>query len=101
MKMKHEMFSLADVCSLDGCEIQWMSQSEGLESLSMSLTWPSILQAMESSVEIMYEWLEDVMKLSEIVIFNIFLPVNMSVAFLDSSIENQKGGYIKPTESSP
>jgi len=79
--MKHKMFSMANVCSSDGCEIQWMSQSEGLESLSMSLTWPSILQAMESSVEIMCERSEDVMKLPEIVNFNIFLPVNMSVAF--------------------
>ena len=69
---EHKMLSLADVFSLEGCEIWWMSQSEGLESLSMSLTWPSILQAMESSVEIVYENLEDVMKLPEIVIFNIF-----------------------------
>ena len=50
---------------------------------------------MESSLEIMYESLEDVTKLSEIVIFHIFLPVNKRVAFLDSSVENQKGGYIK------
>jgi len=48
-----------------------MSQSEGLESLSTSFTWPSILQAMESSVEIMCENLEDVMRLSEIMIFNV------------------------------
>src|SRR5882724_4406187 len=49
-----------------------MSESEGLESLSMSLMWPSILQAMESSVEIICERLEDVMKLPEIVNFDIF-----------------------------
>ena len=73
--MKHEMFSLANVCSSDRCEIQWISQSEGLESLSMSLMWPSVLQAVESSVEIVCESLEDVMKLPEIVIFNVFLPV--------------------------
>jgi len=70
--MKHEMFGLADVCSLDGCEIQWMSQLEGLESLSMSLMWPSVLQVVDSSVEIMCESSEDVTKLPEIVIFNIF-----------------------------
>jgi len=58
--------------------------------------WPSVLQAVESSVEIMYESLKVVIKLPEIVIFNIFLPVNMSVALLDSSVENQKGGCIKP-----
>jgi len=34
-----------------------------------------MLQAKESSVEIMYESSEDVMELPEIVIFNIFLPV--------------------------
>jgi len=50
---------------------------------------------MESSVEIVYESLEDVMKLPQTVIFNIFLPVNMSIAFLDSSVKNQKGGCIK------
>src|SRR5882724_10227096 len=61
----------------------------------MSLAWASILQAVEYSVEIVCESWEDVMKLPEIVIFNIFLPVNMSVAFLDSSIESQKGGCIK------
>ena len=60
----------------------------------MRLMWPSILQAMESSVEIVCEDSKDVTKLSEIVIFDIFLPVNMSITFLDSSVENQKGGYI-------
>jgi len=70
--MKHEKFSLANVYPLDGCEIQWMSQFEGLESLSMSLTWPSMLQSMESSVEIMCERSEDVTKLPEIV--NFYFP---------------------------
>ena len=54
---------MANVCSLDGCEIQLMSQSEGLESLLMSLKWPSIFQVMESSVEIVCETLEDTMRL--------------------------------------
>ena len=99
MQMKHEMFSLADVCSSDGCEIQWMSRLEGLESLSMSLIWPSMLQAVEISVEIMCERLEDVMKLPEIVNLNIFLPVNMSVAFLDSS--TRRDNALKLTESTP
>ena len=71
-----------------------MSQSEGLESLSMSLVWPSMLEAKVSSVEIMYECLEDMMKLPKVVILNI-PSSNMSVAFLDSGIENQKGGCIK------
>ena len=57
-QMKHKMFSSADICFSQGCEIWWMSQSEGLESLSMSLTWPSMLQAEESSVEIVYKSLE-------------------------------------------
>ena len=63
MQIKHEMFSSADICSTEGCEMWWMSQLEGLESLSMSLMWPSVLQAKESSVEIIYEGSEDVMKL--------------------------------------
>ena len=43
----------------------------------------------------MYESLEDTMSLSEI--NDLKFPFsNMSVAFLDSSLENQKGGYIKP-----
>jgi len=54
----------------------------------------SILQAMESSVEIMYESSEDATKIPEIVIFNIFLPVNMSIAVLDSSIENPKAPLL-------
>ena len=53
--MKHEIFGSADVCSSEGCEIQWMSHSEGLESLTMSLAWPSMLEAEETSVEIVYE----------------------------------------------
>ena len=81
MQMNHKMFSLADVCSLEGCEIQWMSWSEGLESLSMSLTWPFVLEAVESSVEIMYESLEDMMRLPRIVILNIALPVIWSLLF--------------------
>ena len=68
---------------------------EGLESLSMSFMWPSILQAMESSVEIVYESSEDAMRPSEIIIFNV-PSSDMSIAFLDLSIENQKGGCIKP-----
>jgi len=48
----------------------------------------SILQAMESSVEIVCESLEDVTKLPEIGIFNVFPSSNMSIAFLYSSIEN-------------
>ena len=75
MQMKHKMFSSADVCSLEGCEMQWMSQSEGLESLSMSLALPSMLQAKESSVEIVCESSEDVTRLPEIVILNISLPL--------------------------
>jgi len=41
----------------------------------MGLVWPSILEAEELSVEIVNESLEDVMKLPEIVIFNVSLPV--------------------------
>ena len=52
-----------------------MSQLEGLESLSMSLAWPSVLEAKESSVEIVYEHLEDMMRLPRVMILNISLPV--------------------------
>ena len=83
--MKHKMFSLAVVCSSDRCEIQWMSRSEGLENLSMSLTWPSILQAVESSVEIMCESSEDMMRPFEIIIFNVSFHMLQSI-FLASSI---------------
>ena len=68
-----------------------MDKSEGIKSLSMSLTWPSILQAMESSVEIVCESSEDVTKLSEIVIFDIFLPVNMSIAFFRFELREPEG----------
>ena len=63
------------VCFLEGCEMQGISWSEGAESLSMSLVWPSVLEAKESSVEIMYESLEDMMRLPIVVILSIFLPV--------------------------
>jgi len=52
-----------------------MSGSEGLESLSMNLVWPSMLEAMESSLEIMYESSEDMMRLPRVMILNISLPV--------------------------
>ena len=97
MQMKHERFGLASVCSSDGCEIRWMSLSEGSESLLKSLTCPSMLQVVESSVTIMYESLEDMTShlfLRQDVLK--FPSSNMSVAFLDSSVENQKGGSIKP-----
>ena len=55
MQMKHKMFGSADVYSSEGCEIHWMTWSEGLESLTMSLAWPSMLEAEETSVEIVYE----------------------------------------------
>ena len=41
----------------------------------MGLMWPSILEAEELSVEIVNESLEDVIKLPEIVIFIVSLPV--------------------------
>jgi len=75
MQMKHKVFGSADVCSSERCEMQWISQSEGLVSLSMSLVWLSMLEVEESSVEIMYESLEDMMRLPRVVILNIFLPV--------------------------
>src|SRR5882724_3969523 len=56
----------------------------------MSLMWSSILPAVESSVEIVCECLEDVTKPPEIVIPQCFPSSNMSIAFLDSSVENQK-----------
>jgi len=67
----------------------------------MSLTWPSILQAVESSVEIMCEHLEDVTKPSESVIFSVFHSSNMSIAFLDSSVENQKEDALNLTNQTP
>jgi len=51
-----------------------MSLSEGSESLLKSLTCPSILQVVESSVTIMCESWEDMMSPSEIMILS-FLAV--------------------------
>jgi len=56
-----------------------MIELEGSESLFMSLV-SSMLEAKESSVEIMYEHLEDMMRLPRVMILNISQPV-MSVAF--------------------
>src|SRR5882724_961652 len=64
----------------------------------MGLTWPSVLQAMESSVEIICKSSEYLIEPSEIMIFNVFPSSNMRVAFLDLSIENQKGGYVKSNQ---
>ena len=58
---------------------------------------PSILQVVESIVKIMYESLEDMMSPSEINDLK-FPSSNMSIAFLHLSIENQKGGCIKPDQ---
>src|SRR5882724_8319337 len=100
MKMKHEGFGSTSVSSLDGCEILRMSLSKGSESLSKSLTCPSMLQVVKSSVTIVCESLED---MASPLFFKIrclfkFPSSNMSIAFLDSSIENQKRGYIKPDQ---
>ena len=65
---------------------------ESFNELNVALHVTSV----ESSIEIMCERSEDVTKLPEIVNFNIFLPVNMSIALLYLSVENQKGGCIKP-----
>src|SRR5882724_3723448 len=74
-----------------------MSLSEGSESLLKSLTCPSILQGVESSVTIMCESSEDMTSPSKINDLN-FPSSNMSISILDLSIENQKGGYIKPDQ---
>src|SRR5882724_8796695 len=74
-----------------------MSLSEGSESLLKSLTCPSILQVVESSVTIVCESSEDMTSPSKINDLK-FPSSNMSVDFLDLSIENQKGGYIKPDQ---
>jgi len=52
-----------------------MSQSEGVESLSMSLVCPSMLESEEYSIEVVYKHLEDMIRLPRVVIFNVFLPV--------------------------
>src|SRR5882724_10043461 len=75
-----------------------MSQSEGLESLLMSFTWPSILQAVESSVEIMCDSLEDVTRPSEIVIFNVSFHY-MSVAFFRFEHIEPEGDTLNLTKS--
>ena len=99
MQMKHEMFGLDNVCSSEGCEIWWIGLSEGLGILSMSLAWPSVLEAKEYSVEIVYECLEDMRRLPRVMILNISLPVVWAyIACLDLSIENQKGGCIKQNQ---
>src|SRR5882724_7673660 len=59
MQMKHTRFGLADICSSDGCEIRWMSLSEGSESLLTSLTCSFISQVVESSMKIVCESSED------------------------------------------
>src|SRR5882724_624313 len=65
-QMKHARFGLADICSSDRCEIQWMSLSEGSESLSTSLTCSFILQVVESSMKIVCEKIEDTTSSSKI-----------------------------------
>jgi len=59
-----------------------------------------MLDSEESSVEIVYESservLEDMMRLPRVNDHEYFPSSNISVAFLDLSIENQKVGYIKP-----
>src|SRR5882724_9875940 len=93
MQIKQARFGLPDICSSDGCKIRWMSLSEGSESLSTSLTCSFVSQVVESSMKIMCESSEDTTsssKINELV----FPSSNMSVAYLDSSVENQKGGYI-------
>jgi len=61
--MKHKRFGLAGICSSNGCEIQWISLPEGSESLSKSLTCPSMLQVAESSVTNVYKSSEDMTSL--------------------------------------
>ena len=72
-----------------------MDESIGRARQSINELNVALYVTKESSVEIVYESLEDVMKLPEIVILNIFLPVIWMQPCLDLSIENQKGGGIK------
>ena len=57
-----------------------MRWSEGSESLFMNLVCSSVLEAKGSSVETMYECLEDMIKLPRVMILSISSS-NMSVAF--------------------
>jgi len=59
----------------------------------------SILKVVESSVKIMCESSEDMTSPSEIMILK-FPSSNMSIAFLDSSIENQKEDTLNLIELS-
>ena len=52
-----------------------LTQSEGLECLSMSLVCPSMLEAKGSSAEIMYEHLEDMIRVSYTCDLQYFLPI--------------------------
>jgi len=55
-----------NICSSDGCEIRWMSLSEGSESLLTSLMCSFISQVVESSMKIVCESSEDTMSSSKI-----------------------------------
>src|SRR5882724_8004170 len=65
-QMKQARFGSPDICSSDGCEIRWMSLSEGSESLATSLTCSFVSQVVESSMKIVCESSEDMTSSSEI-----------------------------------
>src|SRR5882724_2974207 len=98
MQIKHTVTTSADMSSLGGCEMRWMSQDEGSDRRSRSLVCSSVMGVKDARMTFIKErevrWYENLSRADECS-FLVKLSRLMSVVLLDASIEVKKGGYIK------
>ena len=70
MQIKHELITLANMSSLRGCEIQWISQDKGSERQSRSLVHSSVIGIEDARMTVVYRerelrWYEDLLRADE------------------------------------
>src|SRR5882724_2725788 len=101
MQIKHAVTTLADMSSLGGCEMQWMSRDEGSDRRSRSLVRSSVMGVKDARMTFVRErkigWCKNLSRANECSTL-VKLSRFMSIVLLDASIEVKKGGYIKVSQ---
>src|SRR5882724_7901743 len=97
MQIKHAVTTSADMSSLGGCEMRWMSLYEGSDRRSRSLVCSSVMGVKDARMTFIKErevrWYENLSRADECSFSKTFQIYEHSP--LDVSVEVKKGGYIK------
>src|SRR5882724_8512326 len=97
MQIKHTVTTLANISSLGGCEMRWMSRDEGSDRRSKSLVCSSVMGVEDARMTSIKRERSDGVKISQELMNALFSKTFKIYEHspLDASIEVKKGGYIQ------